>query len=119
MKKRIELAAAKGCDGVEPDNVDGYDNDSGFDLNFNDQLRFNRFLAKTAHKNNLSVALKNDLNQASVLVNDFDFALNEECFQYNECKKLLPFIKNNKAVLNVEYKKNKEFQEKKCHQSKK
>ncbi|HMI91668.1 MAG TPA: endo alpha-1,4 polygalactosaminidase, partial [Polyangiales bacterium] len=26
---RLDVAASKGCDGVEPDNVDGYDNDNG------------------------------------------------------------------------------------------
>jgi hypothetical protein len=24
MKKRVEMAGNKGCDGVDPDNVDGY-----------------------------------------------------------------------------------------------
>ena len=32
MKARLDLAASKGCDGVEPDNVDGYDNDNGLGL---------------------------------------------------------------------------------------
>jgi hypothetical protein len=32
MSTRLALASSKGCDGVDPDNVDGYDNDSGFDL---------------------------------------------------------------------------------------
>ena len=76
-------------------------------------------MAETAHKNNLSIALKNDLEQVKVLVNDFDFALNEECFQYDEYEKLLPFIRKNKAVLNVEYKRGKKFQAEVCSQSKK
>jgi hypothetical protein len=33
----------------------------------------------------------------------FDFALNEQCFQYNDCAPLLPFIKAGKAVFQVEY----------------
>ena len=32
MLSRLDLAAAKGCDGVDPDNVDGYDNDNGLGL---------------------------------------------------------------------------------------
>ena len=103
MKKRLDLAKEKGCDGVEPDNVDGYVNDSGFDISYQDQLEFNKFIAKEAHKRNLSVGLKNDLNQVKDLVCYFDFAVNEECYEYNECEKLKPFIDNNKAVLNVEY----------------
>ena len=32
MAARLDLAAQKGCDGVDPDNVEGYANDSGFAL---------------------------------------------------------------------------------------
>ncbi len=32
MLARLDLAHIKGCDGVEPDNVDGYTNNSGFNL---------------------------------------------------------------------------------------
>ena len=103
MQNRIALAKEKGCDGVEPDNVDGYANDTGFNLSAQDQLNFNKFLASQAHKNNLSIALKNDLDQIQELINDFDFALNEQCHEFNECDKLMPFIKANKAVLNAEY----------------
>ena len=42
---RLDMAVSKGCDGVEPDNVDAYTNDSGFPLTANDQLQFNRWLA--------------------------------------------------------------------------
>ncbi len=103
MKTRIALAAQKHCDAVEPDNVDGYTNSTGFPLNSSDQLMFNRSIANAAHAKGLSVGLKNDGDQASQLVSDFDWALNEECFRYNECNALLPFIKAKKAVFNAEY----------------
>jgi len=51
----------------------------------------------------MSVALKNDLNQVTDLVSDFDFALDEQCFEFGECDKLTPFIGANKAVFEVEY----------------
>ncbi len=108
MKARLDLAVKKGCDGVEPDNVDGYINNTGFDLSYEDQLRYNLFLAEEAHKRGLSIGLKNDLDQIPDLEPYFDWALNEECFYYNECKKLLPFIENNKAVFGVEYQLEKE-----------
>ena len=38
------------------------------------------------------------------LVPDFDFAIVEECFQYKECARAVPFIDAGKAVLEVEYK---------------
>ena len=104
MLKRLDIAQEKGCDGVEPDNMDAYQNHSGFILTPKDQLEYNRFIASEAHQRKLSVALKNDLDQVKSLVDDFDFAINEQCFEFNECDKLRPFIQHNKAVLNVEYK---------------
>ncbi|NQV90945.1 endo alpha-1,4 polygalactosaminidase [Candidatus Woesearchaeota archaeon] len=103
MNKRLDFAVQKKCDGVEPDNIDGYQNDNGFDLTYDDQINYNKWLANEVHKRNLSIALKNDLEQVKELVNFYDFAINEECFYYDECDLLLPFIEQDKAVLGVEY----------------
>jgi hypothetical protein len=83
--------------------VDGYTNESGFKLSAADQLAFNRQLATAAHERGLSVGLKNDLDQVPELVTHFDFAVNEQCFEYSECEALSPFIKAGKPVLNAEY----------------
>jgi hypothetical protein len=37
------------------------------------------------------------------LVGDFDFSVNEQCFQYAECDRLTPFIDAGKAVFHIEY----------------
>jgi len=103
-EEKIRFGSSKKCDGVEPDNVDGYLHNSGFGLNYEDQLEYNRFLSNEAHKRGLLIGLKNDLNQINELVDYFDFAVNEECFEYNECEKYKPFLTQNKAVLNAEYK---------------
>tara|TARA_R110001583_G_scaffold49303_2_gene154306 strand:- start:365 stop:1213 length:849 start_codon:yes stop_codon:yes gene_type:complete len=103
MKKRLDLAVQKGCDGVEPDNMDGYTQNSGFNLTPENQLKYNRMIANEAHQRNLSVGLKNDLDQISELVDYYDFALNEQCFKYSECELLIPFINNGKPVFNAEY----------------
>jgi hypothetical protein len=103
MSARLNLAAEKGCDGVEPDNLTAYDNDTGFPISFQDQLDYNRWLADEAHARRLSIGLKNDLGQINELVADFDWALNEECFQYDECDSLIPFVRAGKAVFGVEY----------------
>lgn len=103
MKSRLDLASQKGCDGVEPDNVDGYANNTGFNLIYDDQIAYNRFLADEAHARNLSVGLKNDLDQIADLVDFYDFAVNEQCFEYQDCGLLLPFIRQGKPVLHVEY----------------
>ena len=103
LEARLDLAEEKECDGVEPDNVDGYTNDTGFPLSGDDQLKFNRRLAEAAHDRGLSIGLKNDLNQIPELVDHFDWALNEQCFEFDECDTLLPFIEAGKAVFGVEY----------------
>ncbi|MBL4686229.1 MAG: endo alpha-1,4 polygalactosaminidase [Nannocystaceae bacterium] len=104
MAARLDLAVEKGCDAVEPDNVDGYANPNGVGLTGEDQLDYNRWLAQEAHSRGLSVGLKNDLDQLEALAGDFDWALNEECMQFEECALLqAPFIAAGKAVFHVEY----------------
>jgi len=103
MKTRLDTAVTRGCDGVEPDNVDGYTNSSGFPLTADDQLDYDRFLATEAHARGLSVGLKNDVDQVPDLVGDFDWSLDEQCHMYSECDTLTPFIDAGKAVFNAEY----------------
>ena len=103
MEARMDSCQAKGFDGLEPDNIDGFLNDTGFPLTYDDQLEYNIWLAETAHARGLSIGLKNDMDQIADLLPHFDWALNEECFQYEECETLLPFIEAGKAVFNIEY----------------
>ena len=51
----------------------------------------------------LSVGLKNDVDQIPSLVSFFDWALNEECVQYNECNKYQPFFDAGKVVMTSFY----------------
>ncbi|AWV90078.1 endo alpha-1,4 polygalactosaminidase [Bradymonas sediminis] len=103
MQARLDLAASKGCDAVEPDNVDAYQNATGLDLSQADQLDYNRFLARQAHQRGLSIGLKNALDLVATLEPDFDWALNESCLSYDECAMLRPFIDAGKAVFHAEY----------------
>jgi hypothetical protein len=103
MRKRFDLCKSKGFDAVEADNVDGYSNASGFPLSADDQLRYNRFLAAEAHARGLSIALKNDFDQVAQLQPDFDFAISEQCYEYDECDALKPFVAAGKPVFEVEY----------------
>jgi hypothetical protein len=105
MRARLDRAQARGCDGVEPDNVDAYTNKSGFPLTSATQLDYNRMLAAQAHARGLRVALKNDVDQLARLAPQFDFAINEQCHQYNECSGYGVFTDAGKPVFNAEYKK--------------
>jgi len=104
MSARLALARTKGCDGVEPDNVDGYANTTGFPLAASDQLDYNRYLATSAHALGLAVALKNDIAQLEALQPVFDFAVNEQCHEYSECDGYSVFTAHDKPVFNAEYK---------------
>ncbi|SHO56539.1 endo alpha-1,4 polygalactosaminidase [Vibrio quintilis] len=106
MEARLDLASDAGCDGVDPDNVDAYTNTDETHglISYADQLAYNIWLAQEAHKRDLSVGLKNDLNQLDTLVTHFDFAVNEQCFAYNECSVYEnTFLSAGKAVFNLEY----------------
>jgi len=103
MRARMDLAVEKRCDAVDPDNVEGFENDTGFPLSAEDQLVFNRWLASEAHQRKLAIGLKNDLGQIADLVSVFDFSVNESCFENQECEELSSFIQANKPVFGIEY----------------
>ena len=104
MQARLDICQTKGFDAIEFDNVDGYQNRTGFPLSSRDQLRYNVFLANEARARGMSAFLKNDIDQVKALLPYFDAELNEQCFQYSECGKLVPFVEAGKPVFNVEYK---------------
>jgi len=103
MLARLDLAASKRCDGVEPDNMDGYANGPGFALTADTQLDYNRFIANQARARGLAVGLKNDIDQLDALEPYFDFAVNEQCHQYDECSGYAVFTTKGKPVFNAEY----------------
>lgn len=103
MADRLDLAAQRGCDGVDPDNVDGYSNRTGLPLTYQDQIDYNTWLAEQAHQRGLAISLKNDLGQIDDLVAHFDFAINESCHEWDECELLMPFIEAGKPVVHLNY----------------
>lgn len=103
VTSRMQMCKNKGFDAIEPDNIDGYTNNTGFPLTAAHQIAFNKFLAETAHSLGLSIGLKNDVDQTTQLQPYFDWALNEECNRYSECDTMAPFTQANKAVFNAEY----------------
>ena len=103
MEKRLDECQTKGFDGVEPDSINAYTQDTGFPLSYQDQLKYNKWWAQAAHKRGLSIGLKQDPEQAQDLQPYFDWALDEECFEFGGCDKMQPFVNNGKAVFNTEY----------------
>ncbi|QDC09130.1 endo alpha-1,4 polygalactosaminidase [Oceanicola sp. D3] len=103
MKARIEDCAARGFMAVEMDNMDVYDNDSGFELTREDALGYIRELAMFANEQGLEVAQKNAPELVPDLVGQMDFIMVEECFAYDFCDELKPYTDAGKDVLAVEY----------------
>ncbi len=103
MKSRMESAVSKGCDAVEPDNMDGHINDSGFELTAEDTVDYSIFIAEYARSLGLYVGMKNNVGLAGQLQPYFDFAINESCYRFSECTKLSPFYNAKKAIFHVEY----------------
>ncbi|PKX91819.1 endo alpha-1,4 polygalactosaminidase [Aspergillus novofumigatus IBT 16806] len=103
MLARLDMARDKGCDGVDPDNVDGYDNDNGLDLTQADSVSFVNFLANAAHARNMSVGLKNAGDIIPSVIKNMQWSVNEQCAQYKECDTYAVFPQNGKPVFHIEY----------------
>ena len=72
-------------------------------MRYADSLAYNIALTEVAHSLGLAIGLKNNVDQVNDLVDYYDFAVNEECFQYNECDTLVPFVDAGKPVFGIEY----------------
>ena len=103
MTARFRMCREKGFDAVEPDNIEGYANKSGFPLSAQEQLTYNEWVAGEVHSLGMAVLQKNDGEQAPELQPYFDGALTEQCNQYRECADFQPYLAAGKPVLNAEY----------------
>ena len=103
MTARFQMCKRKGFDAIEPDNMDGYENDTGFDISAQDQLTYDEWVAGEAHSLGLAVLQKNDPEQAKTLEPYFDGVLDEQCNEYSECSAFQPYLSAGKPVLNAEY----------------
>jgi hypothetical protein len=113
MKKRLSSAAALGCDGVDPDNIDGWAvgtaDPTGFRLRPQDYVDYMAKLAAHAHAlrtpsgASLLIGQKNAPEVADKLVSVLDFAVLESCLDDVFCGKFQPYIQAKKHVLQIEY----------------
>lgn len=103
MAARFQMCKRKGFDAVEPDNIDGYENDTGFPIDAQNQLAYGEWVAQEVHALGMAVLEKNDPDQASTLAPYFDGALDEQCNQDSECSEYQPYLSARKPVLNAEY----------------
>ena len=103
MGARFDLCKKKGFDGIDPDNLDGYQNKTGFPLTYQEQLTYDTWVATAAHDRGLTVDQKGDNNQVKDLVKFFDFAVVEQCYTQGWCKQFDLYTNANRLVVDVEY----------------
>ncbi len=103
MRKRFRRCRMLGFDAVEADNMDVHDNPSGFPLTAGDTVRYVRALAREAHALGLAMAQKNVPELSGRLVDTLDFAITESCFRDGWCRRMRPWLRRSRAVLDAEY----------------
>lgn len=104
MQARVNIAKAKLCDAIEWDNVDPHQQTTGFSFSLDDTFDFLKFLSDATHNAGMAVALKNNVESLARLAPLFDMAVNEQCFEFDECDPYKShFTDLGKPVFNVEY----------------
>ncbi len=103
MTRRFENCRAKGFDAVEPDNMDVHINQTGFEIEPGDVIKYVKTLADIAHRLGLDIGQKNVPDLTLDLVDKFDFAITENCYSDGWCEKMDAYITKGKPVFAAEY----------------
>ncbi len=106
LTARFQLCKDEGFDGVETDLDDTYTDSTGFGLTMDAEITFVTEMAGVIHGLGMAWFLKNGINGDSFIADIgplADGTVNEQCWQYDECAALEPFVKAAKPILNVEY----------------
>jgi hypothetical protein len=101
MRNRMDLAREKGFDGVDPDNVDGFENKNGLGLKKGDAVNFVKFLAAEAHERGLACGLKNGAEFITEVLGDVDYVIVEEAVKYKETGRYMCVVEAGKPVWHV------------------
>jgi len=86
----MKVCARKGFQAVEPDNLDSWTRSEGR-LTRADAIAYGRLLVEDAHALGLAIGQKNtpELGRTGPDVIGFDFALAEECADFDECQEYI------------------------------
>jgi len=103
MRERFLRCKDMGFAAIEPDNMDVYDNESGFRLSRRDGVRYIKALADMAHGMGLGIGQKNVPEITRQLIGDMDFVITEDCFSDGWCGDVSAYIRAGKPVLAAEY----------------
>lgn len=81
------------------------ENGGGFNtpLTEQDSVDLVKWMAEQAASHGMAIGLKNALSIIEDVVDDVQFAVNEECSDWEECEDMQPFINSGKPVFHIEY----------------
>ena len=98
-RQMIETCAAKGFDAVEFDNLDTFTRFDGLPFGEDEAVLYAAALVKAAHETGLAAGQKNTVELLGAGIG-FDFAVAEQCGEYNECA---AFVAAYDLVFDIEY----------------
>jgi hypothetical protein len=104
MIARMEVCVQKDFDGVEFDNVEDYDNPTGFSITPEEAAYYTASMANKAHAMGLSTSWENAPTIIPALEPYMEALLFESCYNYQFCQKSAPMVQAGKWVGGVEYK---------------
>jgi len=102
MTARFQMCQQKGFDAVEPDNMDGSENSTGFTISKAQNEQYDEWVAQTVHSLGMAVFQKNFSDASSVLQPYFDGVISEQQVQYGDS--YTPYETAGKPHLDAEYK---------------
>jgi uncharacterized protein (TIGR01370 family) len=103
MAKRFEACLEAGYDGIDPDNIDVFSNESDFDLSATDAVAYLAALADLAHEMDLIIGQKNAPELSGALADTLDFVVTESCWQYKFCDAFKDYTAAGKPIYAIEY----------------
>ena len=103
MAARFDICKQKGFDGIEPDNMDVYENNSGFPLTMQDGIDYAKWMESEIHARGLNIGQKNASELAATLEPTFDWVLTEDCYDQGWCADVKVYVDHDKPVFMSEY----------------
>lgn len=103
MRARMDACKNKGFDAIDADNVNGYVNNTGFNLSRSDSVAYIKWLAAEAHARGMAFSLKNSESLIDDVIDHVDMLQSESCYVYNNCDNARKMSARDKAVFAVEY----------------
>ncbi|KAF8848829.1 hypothetical protein BDZ45DRAFT_774535, partial [Acephala macrosclerotiorum] len=97
------MYATKGCDAVDPDNTDGYNNPEGQQtVSKQEAIDYIKWLNSIVTANNMTMRLKDSQGIIDDVKDVVTFTVNEQCAYFGECYLYGNFLAPGKPVYHIE-----------------